>query len=136
MYVAFLDVKKAFDTVWHEGLMVKMHHKGIRGHLWHIINKCYSSSSSCVLWSGQHSSTFTIMQGVCQGGILSPFLYCIFLDEVLDTLESSSVGVAFTVAHRRMLIIIISLIAAFCTSDDVNQYAKKWSYIHIPPTGL
>ena len=90
-YIAFLDVKKAFDTVWHVGPMVKLHHKGITSHLWYAINNWYSSSSSCVLWSGQQSSSFLIKQGIRQGGILSPFLYCIFLNELLDQLSSSGV---------------------------------------------
>ena len=37
-YIAFLDVKKAFDTVWHAVPMVKLHHKGITSHLWHAVN--------------------------------------------------------------------------------------------------
>jgi len=37
-YVAFLDVRKAFDTVWHEGLLVRLHQNGVKGHLWHLIN--------------------------------------------------------------------------------------------------
>ncbi len=48
-YVAFLDVKKTFDTVWHEGLFVKLHQKGIHPRIWH------SRSSSCFLLKGERS---------------------------------------------------------------------------------
>ena len=77
-YVAFLDVKKAFDTVWHAGLLVKHHQKRVTGHLWRLINSWYTSSSSCVLWNGTRSSSFVLKQGVSQGGTLSRF-YMFFL---------------------------------------------------------
>ena len=99
--------------------MVKMHQKGIQGHLWRIINKWYASSSSCVLWSGQRSSSFIIVQGVQQGGILSPFLYCIFLDELLDTLVSTGAGVMIS--------------GIYCGSP---MYADDISLIADSPTAL
>ena len=34
---AYLDVRKAFDTVWHEGLLVKMYKKGVTGHIWSMV---------------------------------------------------------------------------------------------------
>ena len=70
-FVAFLDVRKAFDTVWHEGLLVKLLNNGIKGHLWHLINTWYTTSSGCVLWNGQRSDPLP-------GGVLSLYsLYCI-----------------------------------------------------------
>ena len=78
-YVALLDVKKAFDTFWHQGLFVKLHHKGIPTRIWHILNNWYTSSSCSVLHCGNHSRSFPILQGVCQGAILSPLLYTAFL---------------------------------------------------------
>ena len=80
--------RRSFDTVWHAGLMIKY----ISGHLWRVTYNWYASSTSCVLWSVQHSPSFLIEQGVWLGGILSPFLYCIFLDELLDQFSSSGVG--------------------------------------------
>ena len=47
-YVAFLDVKKAFDTVWHCGLMVKLHQKKVPLYLWHNLNKWYCNFTSSV----------------------------------------------------------------------------------------
>ena len=85
-YVALLDVKKAFDTVWHHGLFVKLHRKGIPTRIWHILNNWYTSSSCSVLQCGNHSSSFPILQGVRQGAIL---LYSIFVDDLLNTLDHS-----------------------------------------------
>ena len=55
-YVAHLDVRKAFDTVWHQGLLVKLHQKGIWGPIWQINNKWYTSLTSSVIWDNQQSS--------------------------------------------------------------------------------
>ena len=65
VYVAYLDVRKAFDTVWHQGLLVKLHQKGVRGPIWHLINKWYNSST---VWNNQQSRSFHYHQGVWQGG--------------------------------------------------------------------
>ena len=81
-----LDVKKAFNTVWHHGLFVKLHRKGIPTCIWHILNNWYTSSSCSVLQCGNHSSSFPILQGVRQGAIL---LYSIFVDDLLNTLDHS-----------------------------------------------
>ena len=52
----------------------------------------YSHSSCSVLWNGTSSRKVSIRQGVRQGGILSPFLYSVFVDELLDLLVSSRYG--------------------------------------------
>ena len=54
-YVAFLDVRKAFNTVWQAGLLIKLHQKGIKGHLQRLINNWYRTASSTVLWAQQAS---------------------------------------------------------------------------------
>ena len=54
-YVAFLDVRKAFDTVWHPGLMVKLHSKNIPLYLWHLLFSWYSCLTSSVLWCSNMS---------------------------------------------------------------------------------
>ena len=56
----------------------------------YILNNWYTCS---VLQCGNHSRPFPTLQGVCQGAILSPLLYCIFVDDLLSTLELSGLGV-------------------------------------------
>ena len=92
--MAFVDVKKAFDTVWQKGLFVKLYQKGVQGHLWHIIKNWYNSAASQVhvLWDCNRSDPYVIEQGVRQGGILSPFLYCVFVDDLLNELTEAGVG--------------------------------------------
>ena len=91
--VAFLDAKKAFDTVWHEGLFVKLYNKGLPMCIWHLLYAWYKNSSCSVAWNSTTSTSFPICQGVRQGAILSPLLYSIFIDELLDILSTSGYGV-------------------------------------------
>ena len=134
-FVAFLDVKKAFDTVWHASLLVKLHQKGVTGHLWHVISTWYSSSSSCVLWDGTCSSSFVLNQGVRQGGTLSPFLYVLFVDELLDTLAASGLGVSVAGLYcgAPMYADDLALVSSRPADlqamlDIVHVYSRKWRY--------
>ena len=63
----FLDIKKAYDTVWRDGLWYKMLEMGIQGKLWRVIRNIYNVNSSCVFLNGCKSDYFDIYQGVAQG---------------------------------------------------------------------
>eukprot|EP00122_Pirum_gemmata_P001070 Pgem_evm1s953 len=52
-YFAFIDVKKAFDIVWREGLWVKLFECGIKGRLWRVTRQMYKNSRSTVLVDGE-----------------------------------------------------------------------------------
>lgn len=41
-YACYLDIATAFDTIWHEGLFVKMHELGIKGKLWRLLKQAYT----------------------------------------------------------------------------------------------
>ena len=93
VYCAFLDIMRAFDTVWHSGLMHKLMNLGIKGQLLRIIDCCYSGVQSAVLINGSMSSWFPVRCGVRQGGVLSTFLYKLFIDNLLHELEHSNFGI-------------------------------------------
>ena len=123
------------DTVWHEGLLLKLHQKGVPHHLWHLIHNSYSKASSSVLHSGAHSHTFPLLQEVRQGAILSPLLYSIFVDELLDILSQSGYGamVGDNYCGAPMYVDDLALIADSpgdlqAMLDIVSSYACKWRY--------
>ena len=67
VYVAFLDVRKAFDTVWHAGLMVKLFQNETSLYIWHVRNSWYNCLSSAVLWN----SSISPLSNVCISGPFS-----------------------------------------------------------------
>ena len=52
----FLDISKAFDKVWHEGLIFKLKQNGVSGDLLHILSDFLSNSKQKVVFNGQSSS--------------------------------------------------------------------------------
>ena len=55
-YAFFLDVCKAYDTVWRDGLWLKLWDMGIKGRMWRVIKKMYEASRSTVLLEGEKSA--------------------------------------------------------------------------------
>ena len=73
IYAFFLDIQKAYDSVWHDGLWYKLWEMGVKGRMWRVIKKCMSLLyKSAALLEGEKSDTFTIEQGVAHGCSLSP----------------------------------------------------------------
>ena len=87
LYVCYLDIEKAFDRVWQCGLFFKLHENfGVRSELLRIIIELHKNMRSCVAYKGCKPDWFDILQGSRQGGVLSPFLYLCFTDDLLDEL--------------------------------------------------
>ena len=92
-YAFFLDIQKAYDTVWHDGLWYKLWDMGIKGRMWRVIKKMYMSSRSAVLLEGEKSDSFNVDQGVAQGCSLSPILFSVFINALLKEVEQAELGI-------------------------------------------
>ena len=52
----------------------------------------YTNQSLVVKWNGFYSERFKVTNGVKQGGILSPSLFCIYINDLLDILKEKGIG--------------------------------------------
>ena len=91
-YVCLLDARKAFDTVWYEGLFLKLFRMGCNKHLWSILWSYYQGFMCSVQVAGGRSEWFIAEQGVHQGGPFSMKLYVVFNADLLDELMASGHG--------------------------------------------
>ena len=85
----FLDISKAFDRVWHEGLLFKLQQNGISRELITLIKEFLSYRKQRVVLNGQHSSWADIKAGVPQGSILGPLLFLIYIKDLPNGLNSN-----------------------------------------------
>ena len=79
-----LDIKGAFDKVWHRGLSSKLKGKGISGKLLTWIESYLSNRTIKVVLSGQSSCTTSINASVPQGSVLGPLLFSVYIDDLGD----------------------------------------------------
>jgi hypothetical protein len=87
-----LDLSKAFDRVNLFSLFTKLIDKHIPCNIIKLLFGWFSQSTAIVKWNLCLSSVVKINSGVRQGGVLSPFLFAVFVDDVLVKLRKSSLG--------------------------------------------
>ncbi|CAF0890053.1 unnamed protein product [Brachionus calyciflorus] len=78
----FLDVSKAFDRVWHEGLIFKLYGIGAPIYLIKWIISFLDKRKFCVVINGSFSVFFIIKVGVPQGSVLSPLLFSVYINDI------------------------------------------------------
>ena len=85
----FLDISKAFDKVWHQGLHYKLRQNGISGELLNILTDFLDNRTQRVILNGQYSSWAKVEAGVPQGSILGPLLFLIYINDLSENLASN-----------------------------------------------
>lgn len=89
IFGCFIDFKKAFDSVWHNGLFLKLLQSGVGGKTYDIIKDIYNGNKCCVKINNKRTDYFTQSKGVRQGCSLSPTLFNIYINELASALEKS-----------------------------------------------
>jgi len=92
VFCSFLDVSKAFDKVHYCKLFrILIEHRVPPGVI-RILMNLYKGHAVRVMWNGVYSGFFTGLNGVKQGGVISPVLFCLYIDNLLIQLAQSAVG--------------------------------------------
>ena len=89
VYICFLDLSKAFDSVPLNNLKSKLHAILPEGSLLSLIINLIENKNYRVLYNGEETELYTLTEGVPQGDSMSPTLFCLYINDMVDTLRQN-----------------------------------------------
>jgi hypothetical protein len=92
VYCTFLDASKAFDRVNYTKLFTSLFDRQLPPTIIRFLLHMYTGHKTRVSWNKVYSDLFAISNGVRQGGILSPILFCVYINDLLVRLQKSNKG--------------------------------------------
>ena len=92
IFCTFLDARKAFDRVNYCKLFRLLIKRDLPGCIIRALINMYTGHLMRISWAGVVSDYFNALNGVKQGEVISPILFCIYIDDLLVSLSQLGVG--------------------------------------------
>jgi hypothetical protein len=80
--IVLLDLRKAFDSVWHDGLLHKLYVNNYPIYLVKLIQSFLYNRSAFVSVNSESSSCIDVLSGVPQGSLIAPHLFNLFINDI------------------------------------------------------
>ena len=132
LYFCFVDFRKAYDSVWREGLFYKLLKAGVRGNAFNVIESMYRKSECCVKINGERTDFMSDSVGVKQGEVLSPLLFNLFINDLIENIQNTDSPVLNNREMPCLLyaddLVLMSPTAEGlqCKLDILDNYCKRW----------
>ena len=134
-----LDLSKAFDKMSHYGLFVKLMERHIPVNLLKILEMWFQTGITCVKWGNIFSNFYQLNCGIRQGGVLSPYLFAVYIDSVIDRVRKSRVGCEINLANIGILmyaddiLLLAPTVTALQTMLNICEVELAWLDMTINP---
>ena len=121
----FLYISKAFDKVWHQGLLYKLKQNGISGNLLETLTHFLKDRKQRVEQNGKNSTWANVEAGVPQGSILGPLLFLIYINDLPDNL---STNVELFADNTSLFSVVHDIATSSCDLNyDLNR-VREWAF--------
>jgi Reverse transcriptase (RNA-dependent DNA polymerase) len=90
-----LDVSKAFDKMNHCGVFIKLMKHGLPVNILSVLEDWFSKCFICIKWITVQSDTLKLNFGVRQRGVLSPYLFSVYIDDIIETVVKQQIGCVY-----------------------------------------
>ena len=124
MYATFLDASKAFNRVRFDKLFELLIEKGDCAVVARLLAFMYCNQECRVKWCYEVSHNFRVCNGIKQGGVLSPFLFNIYIDVLLERLAESGQGCHIGKIFTECLVYADDVVLLSPTVDALKSMLK------------
>jgi hypothetical protein len=134
-YACFIDFRKAFDSIWHEDLFLKLRHMGVGDIFYNIIKQMYTQNNLSIRTEEGLTSFSPFKAGVRQGCALSSLLFNLFISDLPEWLDQRKDDDSISLFSKRITHLLYAddlvLLAESpqCMQfrlDSLNEYCTKW----------
>ena len=130
LFATWIDLQKAFDKVWTDGLLVKAQRCGVGGRMYKWITSFLHNRKARVTVDGKLSRKFLLQHGVPQGGVISPTLFLIFIDDLIKKLPKGIKAALYADDLVMWCAEEYATTATYRMQEAVNvlaAWAKRWN---------
>ena len=121
----FLDISKAFDKVWHDGLLFKLKQNGVSGKLLKFFESYLQNRKQRVSLNGFNSEYSVIESGVPQGSVLGPLLFLVYINDLENNIKSN---VKFFADDTMLYSIVVDPSASASDLNHDLDLISRWAF--------
>jgi hypothetical protein len=136
VYAGFLDIAKAYPSVWREGLWDKLGALGVRGRMLRVLRSLYTKCEVGVRVGGEVSEWYEEFVGVREGCVLSPLLFSLYINGIVEKFaQQGGGGVEVGGRRLRCLLFADDIVIVDSSKEGLQQsldvawaYSRRWRF--------
>ena len=134
LYACFVDLKKAYDSVWRDGLFYKLQKLGIDKKTTNIIENMYKNTSTSIIYKNQLLPKILVTKGLKQGDNLSPILFNLYINDLPEYISQGKTDPVYLMNQEVNCLMWADDLILLSRSPEglqkcvknLTEYCQKW----------